>query len=65
MKTGNFNGVKFLTEVQEELKKVSWPSKNETIRLTTIVVVTSAIAGTFLGMVDLLYTKIFSVILKI
>jgi preprotein translocase subunit SecE len=65
MKTGNISVPKFLNEVREELKKVTWPTKNETIRLTTIVVVSSVLAGSFLGIVDLMFTKIFSVFLKI
>jgi preprotein translocase subunit SecE len=65
MKYGNISVPKFLNEVKEELKKVSWPTKNETIRLTTIVLISCIISGTFLGIVDFLFTNIFSYYLKI
>lgn len=47
----------FATDVIEELKKVSWPSKNETIRLTTIVIVISLIIGIYVGIIDVLLAR--------
>jgi len=35
-----------------ELKKVTWPSRNNTIRLTVIVVVISLIIGFYIGIID-------------
>ncbi|MEK7109604.1 MAG: preprotein translocase subunit SecE, partial [Patescibacteria group bacterium] len=37
----------FATDVVNELKKVSWPSRTETIRLTTIVIIVSLIIGLY------------------
>ena len=39
-------------EVIAELKKVHWPSRPETARLTGIVLVATAVAGALLGAVD-------------
>lgn len=47
----------FLKEVREELKKVVWPTRDEIIRLTAIVIIVSLIVGLFLGGADLLLTK--------
>ncbi|MCX7881507.1 MAG: preprotein translocase subunit SecE [Patescibacteria group bacterium] len=47
----------FAKEVVEELKKVSWPSKKETIRLTAVVIFISLIIGVYIGIIDILLTK--------
>jgi len=44
-------------EVIEELKKVSWPSRMETIRLTSIVIGVSLIIGLYIGIIDILLAK--------
>jgi preprotein translocase subunit SecE len=43
---------KFLTEVRAEFKKVTWPSREQTLKQTGVVLVVVAITGVFLGMVD-------------
>ena len=53
----------FLKEVQEELKKVVWPTKDEVVRLTFVVMLISLIVGLFLGGIDLILTKITQVFL--
>ena len=55
----------FATEVVEELKKVSWPSKKETIRLTTIVILISLIIGAYIGIIDVLLAKGLEVVTKL
>ena len=41
----------------DELKKVSWPTKKETIRLTIVVIVISLIIGVYIGIIDVLLAK--------
>ena len=41
----------------EELKKVTWPTKEETLRLTVIVIGISLIIGVYIGIIDVLLTK--------
>ncbi len=48
----------FLKEVRDELLKVKWPTRDEVIRLTAVVMITSAIVGLFLGALDLFFTAI-------
>jgi len=45
----------FLKEVRQELKKVSWPSRQETIKYTLIVVGVSVAVAIFLGGLDFLF----------
>ncbi|MDO9027653.1 MAG: preprotein translocase subunit SecE [Candidatus Roizmanbacteria bacterium] len=47
----------FATDVIDELKKVSWPTRSETIRLTTIVIIVSLIIGLYVGIIDVLLAK--------
>ncbi|KKP52053.1 MAG: Preprotein translocase subunit E [Candidatus Roizmanbacteria bacterium GW2011_GWA2_33_33] len=54
----------FATDVVNELKKVSWPSRAETIRLTTIVIIVSLIIGLYVGIIDVLLAKGLEVITK-
>ncbi len=44
--------IQFLREVKIELKKVTWPSKQQTIGSTIVVIVLVIIVSVFLGMVD-------------
>ena len=53
-----YNPVSFLREVRDELKKVTWPTKEETFRLTGLVVVVSVIVAVFVGSTDFLFTKL-------
>jgi preprotein translocase subunit SecE len=43
--------------ILEELKKVSWPTKKETIRLTAVVIIISLIIGLYIGIIDVLLAK--------
>jgi preprotein translocase subunit SecE len=43
----------FFREVRVELKKVTWPSRKETIASTSVVLITVILVAFFLGVVDL------------
>ena len=59
---GNFV-IAFLRQVRDELNLVTWPSRQKTIRLTIIVVVVSVAVGVYLGVLDLLLTKVMGLII--
>ncbi|RJQ24025.1 preprotein translocase subunit SecE [Candidatus Parcubacteria bacterium] len=42
----------FLQESRQELKRVNWPTKDETIRYTLFVIVFSVLFAIFLGVLD-------------
>jgi len=48
----------FLREVRDELQKVVWPTRDEIIRLTAVVLLISLFVGLFLGGTDYILTKL-------
>jgi preprotein translocase subunit SecE len=48
----------FLVAVRAEMGKVSWPTQQELVKATRMVVVLAIIVGIVLGLVDLLLTKV-------
>ena len=54
---------RFFGEVIGELRRVTWPTMNETFRLTLMVIAVSVVIGIFLGVADLIYGWIFDFIL--
>lgn len=55
--------VNFLREVREELKKVVWPSRDEVIRLTGVVILVSLVVGLYLGGIDFILTKLVELVI--
>lgn len=51
------NPAKFLSEVKSELLKVTWPTRQEIVRLTAVVIIISLIVGLFVGGLDFIFTK--------
>ncbi|HTX53282.1 MAG TPA: preprotein translocase subunit SecE [Candidatus Baltobacteraceae bacterium] len=56
--------LQFLKEVRVELKKVTWPGRNEVIGSTAVVIVASFVVAFFLGFVDLVLQKALGTILR-
>ncbi|MAO89046.1 MAG: preprotein translocase subunit SecE [Dehalococcoidia bacterium] len=48
-------------EVYSELRRVTWPTREETTRLTIMVVAVSAVIGVFLGLVDMGFSRLVGV----
>jgi preprotein translocase subunit SecE len=60
-----FNRIKeFFKEVKIELKKVVFPSRDEVIGSTKVVVVLVLIIAIFLGFVDLVLSKLVGMVMK-
>ena len=53
----------FIGETISDLKKVVWPSKQETLRLTVLVLIVCVIIGAFLGAIDYGFTQFVSNVL--
>lgn len=51
-------GAQFVKDTYNELKKVVWPTRQQTINLSTIVLVASVIMGVILGAVDWVFTHL-------
>ena len=46
----------FFKDVQLELKKVNWPTRNETLKYTFIVIGASVAVAVFLGGLDFIFS---------
>lgn len=53
----------YLKESKEELKKVTWPTKQEVKKHTLLVIGISLFVALFLGVVDYLLTRLLEIIL--
>jgi len=56
--------INFLKEVKQELAKVSWSSREELIGATIAVIVVTSIMAVYIGIIDLVLSKILSVMFK-
>ncbi|MBI4328303.1 MAG: preprotein translocase subunit SecE [Chloroflexi bacterium] len=50
-------------EIFSELRKVTWPSREEAVRLTIMVIIVSAAIGAILGVVDYVFSLLVTQIL--
>ena len=57
---GRVSPILFLQEVVSELRKSVWPSKEETARLTAIVIALAVVIGFFLGGLDRVFAELFN-----
>ncbi|MBI4918190.1 MAG: preprotein translocase subunit SecE [Acidobacteria bacterium] len=48
----------FFQDVSVELKKVSWPTRQQTVAATVVVITTAFIVAFFLGVVDVVLDRI-------
>lgn len=55
--SNKINSFNFFNNITDELKKVSWPTRQETIKLTSIVIIVSLIIGLYVGIIDVLLAK--------
>ena len=51
--------VRYYRETVGELKKVVWPTRQEAVQLTTIVLIVIVVMSTVLGSFDYLFTELF------
>ena len=54
------NPVTFLQETVSELRKSVWPTRQETARLTLVVIAVAVAMGLFLGLLDTLLAEGFN-----
>ncbi len=56
--------IKFIGETKIELNKVTWPTKEESIRLTKMVILISIFFGVYLGLLDYGFTKLLNMLIS-
>ena len=52
------NIITFLKEVRLEMKKINWPTRQETLRYTLIVIGMSVVVAIFLGGLDVIFRRL-------
>ncbi len=57
--------VRTVRETQSELRKVVWPTREETIRLTVVVIAISAIIGLILFMGDTIFISLYAFLIDL
>jgi preprotein translocase subunit SecE len=53
----------FVTEVKAEMKKVTWPTRDEVVSYTIVVLVTVVLMGGMIYFADILFTKLVDIII--
>jgi preprotein translocase subunit SecE len=48
---------RFIDESYSELKKVSWPTREQTVNLTFLVFLVSFVVGVFISVFDFVFTQ--------
>ena len=54
---------KWWSETVGELRKVTWPTKEEAIKMTKIVIVVVLVTAIFLGVVDFIFSRLIGLLL--
>ena len=54
----------FLREVVQEFKRVTWPSRKQTISTTGVVIVLVILVSVFLGMVDFVLSRLIRLLIS-
>ena len=53
---------RFLNEAWSELKKVSWPTREQVRNLTVLVFVVSLVVGTYITVLDTIFTQVIKIL---
>ena len=56
--------VKYFKETRAELKKVTWPTRQEALNLTLIVVTFTIFMAALLGIIDYIFAWVFGLIIR-
>ena len=55
---------RYFRETLGELHKVTWPTRQEATNLTIVVIIVIAVMSTFLAFLDIIFARLFALILK-
>jgi preprotein translocase subunit SecE len=55
----------YFNEVRTELKKVTWPSRSQTISMTWLVIGVSVVVALYLGLLDAAFQRLVEVIIHV
>ena len=55
---------RFIAESWSELKKVTWPTREQTRNLTALVFVVSGAVGLFIAVFDAIFNEVFKLVVQ-
>ncbi|HEX7017523.1 MAG TPA: preprotein translocase subunit SecE [Patescibacteria group bacterium] len=58
------NPLTYLSEVQQELQKVSWPTYEQTAKMTALVITISAVVALYLVGLDYMFNELVSFLIS-
>lgn len=64
LSTTRMNPVSYIKATLSELKQVAWPTRDQTIRLTVLVIVLSLAVGAYVGSLDLGFYNLLKLVLN-
>jgi len=50
--------IRYFKETRREMDHVSWPTRKQTVVFTVLIIVLSLVMAAYLGLLDLLFTRI-------
>lgn len=56
--------VRYIRETRSELRKVVWPTREEWLNLTVIVIAVTVVMSGILGLIDFIFARLFSLIIR-
>ncbi len=56
MKVTNNRLVRYIQDSYAEMKKVTWPTRQETVKITIVVIIISLSVAAFLGLLDYIFS---------
>jgi len=56
---------RYFRETVGELRRVSWPTREEATYLTTVVIVVIAVLSSFLAVFDIVFARLFAFVLGV
>ncbi len=55
--------IRLARETVAELRKVNWPTRQEAMRMTVLVLVVVGITGAILGLLDFAFSRLFALLI--
>ncbi|MBU1071386.1 preprotein translocase subunit SecE [Patescibacteria group bacterium] len=56
--------LEYLSQIRVELQKVKWPSHQQAVKLTLIIVFVSLVVGLYISGLDVIFTKLIQSIIS-
>ena len=65
MAQAKLDPLQFIKEARTELAKVVWPTREETIKLTALVIIITVAIGAYIGTIDYLLSQVLKLLIRL